>query len=226
MGSCLQTPTMKTNIIFSIFIVASSRASAFSSLTSLEKTVGNMVERMEKMEAEMEAKDERIAALEAAQTRVDMGGWWECAWREEWTGVTLDNSNITYERLLFSQAGQEVEGAGLDINTGVFTAPYSAVWTVSYSATSVQYSGDIIQAFIHINGERIEASQYWASYFESAGRISSLGSRTLHLGLEAGDTLSLATGDEGHYGVFSGLWYITLCVSSDSDMRPQRRTGA
>lgn len=27
------------------------------------------------MEAEMEAKDERIAALEAAQTRVDMGGW-------------------------------------------------------------------------------------------------------------------------------------------------------
>ena len=73
--SCLQTPTMKTNIIFSIFLVASSRASAFSSLTSLEKTVGNMVERMEKMEAEMEAKDERIAALEAAQTRVDMGGW-------------------------------------------------------------------------------------------------------------------------------------------------------
>ena len=66
---------MKTNIIFSIFLVASSRASAFSSLTSLEKTVGNMVERMEKMEAEMEAKDERIAALEAAQTRVDMGGW-------------------------------------------------------------------------------------------------------------------------------------------------------
>ena len=60
--------------------------------------------------------------------------------------MTLDNSNITYERLLFSQAGQEVEGAGLDINTGVFTAPYSAVWTVSYSATSVQYSGDIIQA--------------------------------------------------------------------------------
>ena len=69
-----------------------------------------------------------------------------------------------------------------------------------------------MQAFIHINGERIEASQYWASYFESNGRISSLGSRTLHLHLDAGDTLSLTTGDEGHYGVFSGLWYITLCV--------------
>ena len=74
-----------------------------------------------------------------------------------------------------------------------------------------------LQAFIYINGQRIEASQYWASYFESTGRISSLGSRTLHLGLEAGDTLSLVTGDEGHYGVFSGLWYITLCVSSDRD---------
>ena len=60
--------------------------------------------------------------------------------------MTLDNSNITYERLLYSQAGQEVEGAGLNITSGLFTAPYSAVWTVSYSATSVQYSGDIIQA--------------------------------------------------------------------------------
>ena len=60
--------------------------------------------------------------------------------------MTLDNSNITYERLLYSNTGEEVEGAGLDISTGVFTAPYSAVWTVSYSATSVQYSGDIIQA--------------------------------------------------------------------------------
>jgi len=183
-----------------------------------------MVERMERMEAELEAKDERIAALEEA--RADSGGWWECAWREEWTGVTLDNSNITYERLLYSNTGEGVEGAGLDITTGVFTAPYTATWTVTYSATSVQYDGDIIQAFIYINGERIEASQYWASYFESSGRISSLGSRTLHLGLEAGDTLSLATGDEGHYGEFSGLWYITLCLSSDSDMATARRTGA
>ena len=73
-------------------------------------------------------------------------GWWECAWREEWTGVTLDNSNITYERLLYSNTGDGVEGAGLDITTGVFTAPYTATWTVTYSATSVQYDGDIIQA--------------------------------------------------------------------------------
>ena len=60
--------------------------------------------------------------------------------------MTLDNSNITYERLLYSNTGEGVEGAGLDITTGVFTAPYTAVWTVTYSATSVQYDGDIIQA--------------------------------------------------------------------------------
>ena len=60
--------------------------------------------------------------------------------------MTLDNSNITYERMLYSNTGEAAEGAGLDITTGVFTAPYSAVWTVTYSATSVQYSGDIIQA--------------------------------------------------------------------------------
>ena len=92
---------------------------------------------------------------------------------------------------------------------------------MSYNSVSVQSAPTSIilecwslwfQAFIHINGQRIEASQYWASYFESDGRISSLGSRTLHLHLDKGDTLSLTTGDEGHYGVFSGLWYITLCV--------------
>ena len=86
----------------------------------------------------------------------------------------------------------------------------------------MEYSGDIIQAYLHINGESLEYSQYWGSYFDSGnsgslnatseGRISSLGGRTLHLRLAAGDALTLATGEQGHYGEFSGLWYITFCV--------------
>ena len=92
----------------------------------------------------------------------------------------------------------------------------------SYNLVSVEYSGDIIQAYLHINGESLEYSQYWGSYFDSGnsgslnstseGRISSLGGRTLHLRLAAGDALTLATGAQGHYGEFSGLWYITFCV--------------
>ena len=92
----------------------------------------------------------------------------------------------------------------------------------SYNLVSVEYSGDIIQAYLHINGESLEYSQYWGSYFDSGnsgslnatseGRISSLGGRTLHLRLAAGDALTLATGEQGHYGEFSGLWYITFCV--------------
>ena len=163
----------------------------------------------------MQAKDMRIAVLEAERPKVDNPGWWECAWREEWTGFYLDNSNITYEQMLYSNRGDSaVEGAGLDINTGVFTAPFDGVFTINYSTTSVQYSGDIIQAHLRLNGQTIEASQYWASYLESTGRMASLGSRTLHLQLTAGDSLTLSTGDQGHYGEFSGLWYITLCVES------------
>ena len=64
----------------------------------------------------------------------------------------------------------------------------------------------IDELFVHL------PSQYWASYFESSGRVSSLGSRSLHLHLNAGDTVTLGTGDQGHYGEFSGLWYITLCM--------------
>ena len=78
-----------------------------------------------RLEAELAAKDERIAALEAAEAT--QAGWYECAWREEWTGTYLDHSNITYETLLHSSTGG---GAGLNITTGIFTAPYSGVWTV------------------------------------------------------------------------------------------------
>ena len=153
-----------------------------------------MEERMERMEVEMDAKDKRIAALEADRPRIDNSGWWECAWREEWTGFYLDNSNITYERMLYSNTymdGSSIEGAGLNIDSGVFTVPFDGVWTINYSATSVQYSGDIIQAHLRLNGQTIEASQYWASYLESTGRMASLGSRTLHLQLAPGDALTL-----------------------------------
>ena len=71
LSSSLQALTMKTNIILFTILLVICRA---SSLSSLETKVNDMVERMTRMEAEMEEKDERIAALEAERTRVDGGG--------------------------------------------------------------------------------------------------------------------------------------------------------
>ena len=174
----------------------------------LEDKMTDIMNRMTRMEEEMALKEARIAELERSVSRHEETPYsFTCGWREQWV---LDNSNITYERLLYS-ASSDLNG-GLDITSGVYTAWISGTWTITYSSTSVQYSGDIIQAFVYVNGEMLLESQYWASYFESSGRVSSLGSRTLHLHLNAGDTVTLGTGDQGHYGEFSGLWYVTFCV--------------
>ena len=183
--------------------------------SDLEDKMTDIMDRMTRMEEEMALKDARIGELERSQSELmsavsrheETPYSFTCGWREQWV---LDNSNITYERLLYS-ASSDLNG-GLDITSGVYTAWISGTWSITYSSTSVQYSGDIIQAFVYVNGEMLLESQYWASYFESSGRVSSLGSRTLHLHLNAGDTVTLGTGDQGHYGEFSGLWYVTFCV--------------
>ena len=116
---------MNMKLIFSLLLLVCCEAAR----PSLEEQVDRMAARLGRLEAELAAKDERIAALEAAEAT--QAGWYECAWREEWTGTYLDHSNITYETLLHSSTGGgAVGGAGLNITTGIFTAPYSGVWTV------------------------------------------------------------------------------------------------
>ena len=150
----------------------------------------NIMDRMTKMEADMEYKDQRIVALENSRQEMmsamdskdftisaltdaleekdvamsklekvkgltsESSYFYECGWREEWS---VDNENVTYEKLLYS-SNSGVDG-GLNITTGVFTAGTSGTWTISYSATSVQYSGDIIQAFLYLNGQQVVESQ-------------------------------------------------------------------
>ena len=159
-------------------------------LDSLEIKMINIMDRMTKMEADMEYKDQRIVALENSRQEMmsamdskdftisaltdaleekdvamsklekvkgltsESSYFYECGWREEWS---VDNENVTYEKLLYS-SNSGVDG-GLNITTGVFTAGTSGTWTISYSTTSVQYSGDIIQAFLYLNGQQVVESQ-------------------------------------------------------------------
>ena len=117
--------------------------------SSLEIKMASIMDRMSKMEADMESKDRRISDLESSRTEMmsdieskdlkisamkevmeakdlqmsevkeelvrlrDSPYSYQCGWREEWS---VDNTNITYERLLYS-SNSGVEG-GLDITTG------------------------------------------------------------------------------------------------------------
>ena len=70
---------------------------------------------------------------------------------------------------------------------------------------SNQDSGEENQAWLFINGEQIEESVHWPYYGGSGGWVGSLGSRSLYMRLESGDTISLRT------GIIRELFDITLC---------------
>ena len=70
----------------------------------------------------------------------------------------------------------------------------------------LQHSGETNQADLFINGEMLVGSHHGTRYDRSEGEVLSLGSRSLYVRLEAGDTISLRTGQLGH-----GLFQITLC---------------
>ena len=129
----------------------------------------------------------------------------QCAYQDYWTA---DDSVITYDRLTYDEiSGGSIYNVtgGLDITTGVFTAGFSGVWTISYTMTSFQYSGEYNVAWLYVNGEQIVESKHYTGYYGSEGRVDSLGSRSLYMRLEAGDTISLRT------GFLKGLNDITLC---------------
>merc|ERR1711971_1474232 len=131
----------------------------------------------------------------------------QCAYKEQWTAA---DSVITYDRLTYDEiSGGSIYNVtgGLDINTGVFTVGqgYSGVWEISYSTKSQQHSGEQNNAWLYINGEQIEESRH-QTYYTGSGVVQSLGSRSLYMRLESGDTISLRTGTVG-----SALLQITLC---------------
>jgi len=134
----------------------------------------------------------------------------QCAYQGSWNA---EYSVITYERLTYDEiSGGSIYNVtgGLDINTGIFTVGqgYAGVWEISYSMGSWQDSGDYNQAWLYINGGRIEESVHWTYYDGSEGRVWSLGSRSLYMRLESGDTISLRTVIVGH-----GLYEITVCFN-------------
>jgi len=133
----------------------------------------------------------------------------QCGFQSEWHNAS---SVITYDRLTYDEisGGSNSITGGLDINTGVFTVgpEYAGTWEIDFSFVSTQDSEEYAQAWLYINGEQIEESCSGSGYFGSEGWVSSLGSRSLYMRLESGDTISLRADNPG-----DGLYLITLCFN-------------
>jgi len=122
--------------------------------------------------------------------------------------ATLSGSSMTipYTSLLYSSTN--TEGGGLDISTGVFTAPHGGSYTVYWDTSAELDSGEDVKIYLQKNGEIIEESEHYSSYTGPSGWVYDQGGRTIIVYLGEGDTLQL------YRSASSGqIWRTTFCVS-------------
>merc|ERR1719317_1500428 len=113
---------------------------------------------------------------------------------------------IPYTSLLYSSTN--TEGGGLDITTGVFTAPHGGSYTVYWDTSSVLKSGEYVQIYLQKNGETIHESLHYSQYNGPSGYVYDQGGRTIVVYLGLYDTLQLyRAGGSGE------IDHTTFCVS-------------
>merc|ERR1719320_1101999 len=122
-------------------------------------------------------------------------------------GVLSGSSGtIPYTSLLYSSTN--TEGGGLDISTGIFTAPHGGSYTVYWDATAGLDSGKYVRIILQKNGESIQESEHYSEYGGPSGGVYEQGGRTIIVYLGVGDTLQLYW-DSGNGQIGS----TTFCVS-------------
>jgi len=98
---------------------------------------------------------------------------------------------ISYTKLLYSSTN--IEGAGLDVSTGVFTSGHPGTYTATWSLSAWNDAGDArVFVYLRKNGNIIEESQHYTHYTGDSGAADDVGGRTLFLHLDRGDTLDLS----------------------------------
>merc|ERR1719234_779444 len=182
-----------------------------------EKKTEEQVRKFEKENAEQGSK---LAKLEARVSK-DSAYLMTCAQRNSWP--TIRNATITFDYLTadFNNADDNNGGADgqLDIVTGVFTSLTAGVYEVTFSGVSVISPGALGETesssdqyfFLLHNGESEGDEAEWWSRADpgNVGDTYDMGSRTVILMLQVGDTLSLKTGGAYYNGFIDNL---TFCV--------------
>ena len=67
-----------------------------------------------------------------------------------------NSSTITFSKLLYSATN--TEGGGLDITSGVFTAPWGGSYTVTWSINSVTYGSHTNFIYLYKNSNKVQES--------------------------------------------------------------------
>merc|ERR1712130_474002 len=182
-----------------------------------EKEMGEQVKRLEKENAEQSTK---LAKLEAKLVK-EAGYMMTCAQRSSWP--TRRNDTITFDYLTANFNNADSEGGAdgqLDIVTGVFTTLTAGVYEVTFSGVTVlqpaefepgvESSSDQYFYLMHNEESEGDEAEWWSRADPgNLGDTYDMGSRTVVLMLQLGDTLSLKTGGPYYNGFIDNL---TFCV--------------
>jgi len=113
-----------------------------------------------------------------------------CGYKSIWP-ATL--ANITYDSMFYERSNQP--SGGLDIGTGVFTAPYPGTYTVSWSLSSTNDPGNLAYLYLYKNGHYLPESMHYSSLnsFVDNGHShrGEQGGRTMIMHLDLGETVTL-----------------------------------
>merc|ERR1712098_186662 len=102
------------------------------------------------------------------------------------------------------------EEGGLDLNTGVYTAPWPDTYSVTYSLQNNNGAGDnTVEMTLHKNGASLgDETGHYSDYTGSSGHyVMDQGGRTAILHLERGETVALYCDDCSAY-----VMRILFCV--------------
>jgi len=127
-----------------------------------------------------------------------------CAYQDS---TNIKSQTITYDKLLL--ASSNLGGGGINTGTGLFTAPITGDYLLTYSGVAHNNAGDsAVQIYIMKNTVKIEESQHYSNYGGSSGFEYAQGGRSLILHLAKGETTRLYCQD-----CSTSVYHITFCVS-------------
>ena len=101
-----------------------------------------------------------------------------------------------------------MKGLNISLVSGVFTAPRSGVYLITFSYWGGNYHGEATRVYLHHNEVRLREALHQTQYdSDGSGFVESTGGRAVYLRLKAGDTLTLQTDT-----VTGSMYHIMFCV--------------
>merc|ERR1711936_218460 len=194
------------NIIKFLYILKFSLGSQAVNNDDLKEELEILKETMEVFQTQLAEKDVAIRILESQLEVVrDPPYCMYCASRDD--HLLLYSQPVNYDKVFYSSTN--VDGADLDVETGLFTSGHPGSYTVSftYETYNTPPIANSISVYLRKNGELVEETAM-VSRNTGAGEVSEMASRTVVLHLERGDTLDLFC-----TSCTNGIYHTTFCVT-------------